>query len=212
MTRAIGIVVLIVAALGIAAGWLVGFDDKPRDVSSSPPAAAERVAADTPAGRFYRLPMARARVAALVLAGPAGLDRQALTPAPLQMPSVRITRLQVPRPVDVDFADMDLVYPGTADTDSTADSASGTPADRQAARDAWVARQLNPNIDDYRPRTDDEELFNQNTGLRGFMTQGWFNESVGIQGGLAIPSERTRDDNQSLSDQMAVGMGVLFAF
>ena len=44
------------------------------------------------------------------------------------------------------------------------------------------------------------------------MTQGWFNESVGIQGGLAIPSERTRDDNQSLSDQMAVGMGVLFAF
>ena len=103
---------------------------------------------------------------------------------------------------------MNLVYPGT--TDDTAPAAEDAEQDQDPEQ--AISQQLNPNIDEWRPRTDDEDLFNNSTGMRGFMTQSWINESVGIQGGLAIPSERTRNENESLSDQMAVGMGVLFAF
>jgi hypothetical protein len=55
-------------------------------------------------------------------------------------------------------------------------------------------------------------LFNRDNGLRGFMKQGWVNQRVGFQGGLAIRQERLRQGNNNLGDNMAVGMGVLLAF
>ena len=171
------------------------------------PAAAPIAApAPTPPGRFYHLPVNHH----LAWSAAGGLDEAGLAPrpAPPAMPDVRITRIRVPAPVDVDFADMNLVYPGT--TDDTAPAAEDAEQDQDPEQ--AISQQLNPNIDEWRPRTDDEDLFNNSTGMRGFMTQSWINESVGIQGGLAIPSERTRNENESLSDQMAVGMGVLFAF
>ncbi|MBH03003.1 MAG: hypothetical protein CMP08_02590 [Xanthomonadales bacterium] len=199
MTRVIVATVLSSLALGLAA-WFVmdhpASETIPMTAATPPPA--------TPAGRFYHLPVDHG----LAWAAARGLDRAGLasSPAPPTMPAVRITRVRVPAPVDVDFADMDLTYPGAPE--ATTPSIGDAERDQEQA----ISQQLNPNIDEWRPRSDDDDLFNNRTGMRGFMTQGWINDSVGIQGGLAIPSERIRNENESLSDQMAVGMGVLFAF
>lgn len=56
------------------------------------------------------------------------------------------------------------------------------------------------------------KLFNRDNGLRGFMKQSWINQNLGFQGGLAIKPERLRETDSDLSDNMAVGMGVLLAF
>lgn len=72
---------------------------------------------------------------------------------------------------------------------------------------------LNPNIDDRdRQISDDTHLFNKSSGLRGFMARNWINNNIGLQGGLAIKDTQLREDNSDLRDNMAVGMGLLFAF
>ncbi|RJS94992.1 hypothetical protein D3260_00040 [Salinisphaera sp. Q1T1-3] len=120
---------------------------------------------------------------------------------------VSIDQHLVPRPLELTLPppdatpDMALGYQRT-----------GPNGTKTASPTASLASQLNPNIDDGEQLTDEQKLFNSYTGLRGFMAQNWVNKSVGIQGGLALPKEQLRDDQQSLRDQMAVGMGVLFAF
>lgn len=75
-----------------------------------------------------------------------------------------------------------------------------------------LALNLNPHIHDYSGLTKDSHLFNQGSGLRGFMAHNWLNQTVGLQGGLAIKQNDLRAENSTLRDNVAVGMGVLLAF
>ncbi|MES1956052.1 hypothetical protein SAHY_15782 [Salinisphaera hydrothermalis EPR70] len=58
----------------------------------------------------------------------------------------------------------------------------------------------------------DSRLFSHGSGLRGFMAHNWLNDTVGLQGGLAIKENDLRAENSTLRDNVAVGMGVLLAF
>lgn len=117
---------------------------------------------------------------------------------------VKITHLSVPRPLDL------KVY-GT-DTPLNLTASTGSPVANAPRVTKPYPDDISPPVDRHASTGDDPNLFNNYTGLRGFMAENWLNKSVGIQGGLAIPKEQLRNDQEDLQDQMAVGMGVLFAF
>jgi len=63
------------------------------------------------------------------------------------------------------------------------------------------------------PEVTSYSLFNPEYGLRGFMKQGWVNSSLGFQGGLGFnDGRRIQNEDDSLRDDIAVGMGVILAF
>gem|GEM_PF-2389865 len=63
------------------------------------------------------------------------------------------------------------------------------------------------------PKVTSYSLFNPEYGLRGFMKQGWVNSSLGFQGGLGFnDGRRIQTEDDSLRDDIAVGMGVILAF
>ena len=55
-------------------------------------------------------------------------------------------------------------------------------------------------------------LFNSENGLRGFMAHNWLSQRFGVQGGLAIKEEKLRQNTLDFRDNVAIGMGFLFAF
>ncbi len=63
------------------------------------------------------------------------------------------------------------------------------------------------------PKVASYSLFNPEYGLRGFMKQGWVSSTLGFQGGLGLnDGRRIQTEDDSLRDDIAVGMGVILAF
>jgi len=63
------------------------------------------------------------------------------------------------------------------------------------------------------PKVASYSLFNPEYGLRGFMKQGWVSSTLGFQGGLGLnDGRRIQSEDDSLQDDIAVGMGVILAF
>lgn len=56
------------------------------------------------------------------------------------------------------------------------------------------------------------KMFNQYSGMRGFMAHNWVNDRVGFQGGLALRDPHLRENNSNIQDNIAVGMGILLGF
>ncbi|WP_198025001.1 hypothetical protein [Salinisphaera hydrothermalis] len=123
-----------------------------------------------------------------------------------------ITRVSVPPPLNLEL-------PPTTSAHETLLTGTGRqplPKARTASTPRAVidplALNLNPHLDDDDALEKDSRLFNQGSGLRGFMAQNWLNEKVGLQGGLAIKKNDLRAENSTLRNNVAVGMGVLLAF
>lgn len=127
--------------------------------------------------------------------------------------NVKITRVSVPPPLNLELPGETTRDADALNTNTFAqDSAISARTDESAIVDPLVFN-LNPNIDDRdTDLADDTHLFNKNNGLRGFMAQNWLSRNVGLQGGLAIKENRLREEDSDLRDNVAIGMGVLFAF
>ncbi|GAB3682874.1 hypothetical protein GCM10028792_31330 [Salinisphaera aquimarina] len=112
--------------------------------------------------------------------------------------------LKVPEEVDPTDAiqDADIVGP------------SATASDDEKTRDAKVRKAFDLNEPPApTPKVASYSLFNPEYGLRGFMKQGWVNNTFGVQGGLGFnDGRRIQSDNNDIRDDIAVGMGVILAF
>lgn len=119
---------------------------------------------------------------------------------------VKISRFSVPRPLNLSLPDADI-YANATNAAPVDPNTDPDDADKSVDDEDVLAH-----VDSSDVGLDEQKLFNQYNGLRGFMVQNWLSDNVGLKGGLAIPTNRMRDGEKDFRDQMAVGMGVLFAF
>lgn len=118
----------------------------------------------------------------------------------------------IQRPLDLSLPSLRL--PTIAAMPTPAESSSNSTRSAASSRDSGQPTlDLNAGLGTPEFEADrTNKLFNRDSGLRGFMKQSWINQNLGFQGGLAIKPERLRETDSDLSDNMAVGMGVLLAF
>lgn len=130
------------------------------------------------------------------------------TPHKLDHDGTGLTVPYIRQPLDLSLPPPDETTHNNSETKSTRRRTVKNNGD-----DTKATLDLNASIDspEFDPDQPDK-LFNRDNGLRGFMKQSWLNQNIGLQGGLAIKSERLRQNNSDLEENMAVGMGVLLAF